>query len=80
MTKIELTPQEIEMIETYLKYDAMPDVSFEPTTNEEKALTMSVLRKANALMRELDAYDELGESLLEWFYNKYKEQQAQEQR
>jgi len=27
-------------------------------------------------MEELDAYDELGNSLMQWFYNKYKAQEA----
>lgn len=34
-----------------------------------------VIHKAEDLMRELDAYDELDNSLMEWFYKKYKEQQ-----
>jgi hypothetical protein len=34
----------------------------------------SVIKKAEDLMEELDAYDELDESLMEWFLAKYNEQ------
>ena len=32
-----------------------------------------LIRDAEALMRELDAYDELEDDLLKWYYNKCKE-------
>ena len=47
----------------------------EQTDEENKALA-NVIEKADNLMEELDAYDELGDSLMQWFYDKY---QAQEQ-
>ena len=69
-TKIELSQRELEVIETHLK----GGVGYEPETDEEKQVMMGVIDKAEALMRELDAFDELGDSLIEWYYNKYKAQ------
>ena len=43
------------------------------TIEEENAMN-SVIKKAEDLMEELDAYDELDESLMEWFLAKYIEQ------
>ncbi len=51
-------------------------VGYEPD-GEEMDILCGVLDIADHLMEELDAYDELDDSLLKWFYNKYKEQQAQ---
>lgn len=68
--KIELSKEELEVIEKQIK----GGVGYEPETDEEKELMMGVIDKADALMRELDAFDELGESLVGWYYNKYKEQ------
>lgn len=69
-TKIELSQRELEVIEAHLK----GGVGYEPETEEEKQVMMTVIDKADAYMRALDAWDELGNSLIEWFYNKYKEQ------
>ena len=73
MEKIELTPAEIEAIEVGERMG----VGYDPVTEEEKRAMMSVIDKAEALMRKLNAYDELNGNLVLWFYNKYKEQQAQ---
>ena len=43
-------------------------------TIEEVNAMNSVIKKAENLMEELDAYDELDESLMEWFLAKYNEQ------
>lgn len=47
------------------------------TPEEAKAMN-SVIAKAETLMRELNAYDELEDSLMEWFLAKYKAQDATE--
>lgn len=70
MDKIFLTENEIEVIKKQLDgkievYDA---------TDEEQALLMGVLDKAEALLDELDAYDELDGDLVKWFFNKYNNQ------
>lgn len=72
MEKIELTPLELAMLERNLRGEFFPP---EQTDEENKAFAR-VIDKADALMRKLDAYDELGNSLMEWFYHKYKAQDA----
>jgi len=70
-TKIELTPLELAMLKRDLAGEFFPP---EQTDEENKALA-SVIEKADNLMEELDAYDELGNSLMQWFYNKYQVQE-----
>lgn len=72
MKKIELTPAEIDIIEVCERMG----VGYDPVTKEQKEAMMSVIDKAEALMHELKAYEESGDDLVKWFYNKYKEQQA----
>ncbi len=72
MEKIELTPLELAMLERDLRGEFFPP---EQTDEENKAFAR-VIDKAEALMEKLDAYDELGNSLMEWFYHKYKAQEA----
>lgn len=72
-TKIELTALELEMLERNLRGEFFPP---EQTDEENKAFA-NVIDKADKLMEELDAYDELGESLMQWFYDKYKSQALQ---
>ena len=43
----------------------------------EREVIDKVIDDATALMAELDAYDESGNDLIEWYYNKYKAQQAE---
>lgn len=71
MKKIELTEKEIEVIGQQLAGEF--DRVFAP--EEDKAALMSVIDKADALMEELDAYDELDDDLILWFWNKYQEQE-----
>ena len=68
MEKIELTPLELAMLERNLRGEFFPP---EQTDEENKAFANVI-----ALMEKLDAYDELGNSLMEWFYHKYKAQEA----
>ena len=72
MTRIELTDDEIKIIEKQLR----GDLTAFNATEEEQILMCSVVDKAEALMHELKAYEESGEDVIRWFYNKYKEQQA----
>lgn len=44
--------------------------------DEIKAID-EVIEMADNLMEELEAYEESGDNLVLWFYNKYKEQQAE---
>lgn len=69
--KIELSELELAMLKRNLNGEFFPP---EQTDEENKAFAR-VIDKADKLMEELDAYDELGNSLMEWFYNKYKAQE-----
>lgn len=70
--KIELTPLEVEVIRKDLRGEFDP-ILF---TDEGKRAMYSVIAKADALMDELHADDELGDSLIKWFWNKYKKQEG----
>jgi len=70
-TRIELTPLELAMLKRDLAGEFFPP---EQTDEENKALA-NVIEKADNLMEELDAYDELGDSLMQWFYDKYQTQE-----
>ena len=71
MKKIELTEQEVNIINAQLNGE------IEVWTDDEEIqkTLMGVIKKAKDLMEELDAYDELGDDLIEWFHNKYLAQQ-----
>ncbi len=71
MKKIELTSLELQV----LKQDVAGDFNEMTASPEEAAALNSVINKAEALMAELDAYDELGNSLMEWYLNKYQAQE-----
>ncbi len=73
MEKIVLTEKEIEVIDLFLA----EKVDIETVaTDEQKELLMGVTDRAEALMEELDAYDELDDNLIKWYYDKYKAQQS----
>lgn len=72
MEKIVLTEKEIEVIDLFLA----EKVDIETVaTDEQKELLMGVTDRAEALMEELNAYDELDDNLIKWYYDKYKAQQ-----
>ena len=70
MKRIELTGLELQMLKLNVAREFYPLVA----TIEEVNAMNSVIKKAEDLMEELDAYDELDESLMEWFLAKYIEQ------
>lgn len=72
MGKIILSEKEIEVIKKQLS----GKIEVHSATEEEQKFLMDVIDKAEALEDELDAYDESGDDLIEWFYNKYKEQES----
>ena len=73
MEKIVLTEKEIEIIDLFLA----EKIDIETVaTDEQKELLMGVTDRAEALMEELDAYDELDDNLIKWYYDKYKAQQS----
>lgn len=70
MERIELTQKEIEVIGLQLARK----IDISTATEEQKVLLMGVIDRAEALMDELDAYDELDDDLIRWYYDKYKQQ------
>ena len=71
MEKITLTEKEIEIIDLFLA----EKIDIESVaTDEQKELLMGVTDRAEALMEELNAYDELDDNLIKWYYEKYKAQ------
>lgn len=71
MAKIELTDKEKEIVELFLA----EKIDIETVaTDEQKELLMGVTDRAEALMDELNAYDELDDNLIKWYYDKYKAQ------
>ena len=71
MKRIELTEMELQMLKLNVAREFYPLVA---SPEEVKAMN-SVIKKAEDLMEELDAYDELDESLMEWFLEKYNNQE-----
>ena len=71
MAKIELTKEEIEVIELQLALK----IDIDTVTEEQKKLLMGIIDRAEALMFELNAVEESGDDLIAWYYNKYKAQE-----
>ena len=70
MKKIELTADEIKVIEQQLN----GEIEGWSATDEQQEILTKVTNDAEALMDELDAYDELDGDLIQWYYDKYKAQ------
>ena len=70
MKKIILTDEEIQVIEKQLKGELN---EFFMEEREMKAID-KVIEDASDLMKELNAFDELDDSLVKWYYDKYKAQ------
>ena len=70
--QIVLTEEEVQVIEKQI--NGKLNTFF--MEDREREVIDKVIDDASALMAELDAFDELGDSLIEWYYNKYKAQQA----
>lgn len=70
MKKIELTADEIKVIEQQLN----GEIEVWSATDEQQEILTKVINDAEALMDELDAYDELDGDLIQWYYDKYKAQ------
>lgn len=69
--RIELTELELRMLKANVNGEFFPPEA----TKEECVAMRSVITKADDLMEELDAYDELDSNLMLWFLNKYNEQE-----
>nr|DAG17016.1 MAG TPA: hypothetical protein [Caudoviricetes sp.] len=74
MKKIELTEKEIEVIRQQLN----GEIEVHSATEEQQQLLMGVIDKANDLLDEEDAYEELeaqGNDLIDWYWKKYQAQE-----
>ncbi len=78
MNKIELTAEEIQVINQQLN----GEIEVWSATDEQQTLLTGVLDKADELLEELDAYEELDEKfggdLVKWYYAKYQAQNVGE--
>jgi len=70
MSKIELSEKEIEVIKAQLN----GEIDGWTATDEQQKLLTGVISKAEALMDELNAYDDDFDDLIKWFWDKYQSQ------
>ena len=72
MSKIVITPDQMEVIQEYL--DGKIGM-FNATPHQMEVMT-AIIDRAKDLLDELDAYDELGENwdLIRWYMTKYQGQ------
>ena len=70
--KITLTDLELEVLKKDIAGEFFPPEA----TEEERKAMVSVIDKADAYCEKLDAYEDIGESLMVWFLNQYEAQQA----
>lgn len=72
MKKIELSADEIKAIKQQLN----GEIEVWSATEEQQKHLTSVIDKAESLLDELDDYDEMGDDMILWFWNKYKAQEG----
>ena len=73
MKRIVLSADEIKVIDQQLN----GEIEVWSATDEQQRILTGVVEKAENLLDELDAYEELeneGGDLIAWFYRKYQEQ------
>jgi len=68
--KIELSNKEEEVIKQQLN----GEITHFSATPEQQKVLMGVIDKAEKLLEDLDAYDEIGSNMIKWFWDKYQEQ------
>ena len=68
MNTAELTKEELIVVEAHLR----GEFEMWNATDEQRETLTRVIERAKALLEELEAYDEMGDSLIEWYYNKSK--------
>lgn len=78
MTKIELSAEEIKVIKQQLN----GEITIWSATDEQQKWLMKVIDKADALLEELNAYDDMidnheADTIL-WYWHKYQEQQKKD--
>lgn len=71
MKEIVLNDKQKALLESHLNDEYNPFFASE----EDQVAFNEVINMAEALMNELDAFDESGADMMQWFYDKYQEQQ-----
>lgn len=70
MKKIELNAKELDVLERQVK----GEINDWMLPVEEINILNKLITDAEALLDDLDAYDELDGDLMRWYYNKYRSQ------
>lgn len=70
MAKIELTTDEVQVIKEQLS----GKIELFSATERQRELLTGVIRKAEALMEERNAYEEAGDDLIAWYWDLYNKQ------
>ena len=73
MKTIELNATELKVLDEYFA----GEIGMFTATDEQRAVITKLNEQARSLMDELDAWDELGDDLIGWYYNKYLKQREQ---
>ena len=73
-TKITLSEDEQKVIQQQLN----GEIEEWTATNQQRRILTKVINDATALMDKLNAYEESGDDLIAWYYEKYKEQTTQQ--
>ena len=73
MDKIELTATELKVLDEYFA----GEIGMFTATDEQMTVIRNLNDRAGALMDKLDAWDELGDDMLGWYYDKYLKQRTQ---
>ena len=68
--EIELTDEQKAVLKKQLDGEFSPFLSSE----SDKETLKEVIEMAESLVDELDAYDEMGDDLMQWFWDKYQKQ------
>lgn len=70
--KIELSELEKTVIQKQLNGEIQAFVN----TEEERKVLTKIVADAEALLEEEDAYEEMGDDMILWYWNRYKAQES----
>lgn len=70
--RIKLTDEEVQVIEKQLNGELNPFFM----EDREREVIDKIIDDASELLQELDAFDDVGDNLIKWFYEKYKAQEG----
>ena len=73
MKTIVITAEQMKVINEYLK----GEIGMFTATEHQRNILTGLIDEARALMDELDAYDELDDDLIKWYWDKYNSQKEE---